>query len=258
MNTEQRKAWIEEVLNWLSEIEKVAETAPAVKGRARLTASEHFSAASRPHPANGDKGLDLPVTSAKGVTANLAGKLARMGVRTIRDLVYFFPRRHLDYSQRKFIRELEIGEEQTVLATVWEARIARLGNQRGTEAFVGDETGNIRIVWFNQPYLAKRFATNAHVVISGRVTEFKKQKVFESPEWELVEDKELIHTGRMVPVYSLTRGLYPRQVRNLVKRVIDEWTWHVVDFLPQETKNRCHLLDLPSAIAQAHYPDNHQ
>ena len=50
-NTEQRKAWIEEVLNWLSEIEKVAETAPAVKGRARLTASEHFSAASRPHSA---------------------------------------------------------------------------------------------------------------------------------------------------------------------------------------------------------------
>ena len=256
-NTEQRKAWIEDVLNWLSEIEKVAETAPIMKSRARSMASERSSSASRPHSANGDKGLDLPVTVAKGVTANLAGKLARLEVNTIRDLVYFFPRRHLDYSQRKFIRELEIGEEQTVLATVWEARIARLGNQRGTEAVVGDETGNVRVVWFNQPYLAKRFATNAHVVISGRVTEFKKQKVFESPEWELVEDKELIHTGRMVPVYPLTRGLYPRQVRNLVKRVIDEWAWHVVDFLPQETKSRCHLLDLPEAIGQAHYPDNH-
>jgi ATP-dependent DNA helicase RecG len=131
----------------------------------------------------------------KGVATSSASKLSKLGVHTIRDLLYFFPRRHLDYSQRKTVSELVVGEEQTILANVWESRMARLGAQQGTEVIVGDETGNIRAVWFNQPYLAKNFHTNTQVVLSGRVSEFKGNKVFESPEWELVEDKELVHTS---------------------------------------------------------------
>lgn len=248
-NTGKRKEWVKGVLDWLGQMEEATGAAPSTEGGASTT--------SRTHPPNGDEELDSPVTIVKGITANLANKLARLGVNTVRDLIYLFPRRHLDYSQRKSIAELEVDEEQTVVATVWEARIARLGNQRGTELIVGDETGNIRAVWFNQPYLAKKFRTNAELVLSGRVTAFKRQMVFESPEWELVEDKELVHTGRLVPVYPLTRGLYPRQVRNLVKRVVDSWAWRVTDFLPQETRNRCQLLGLPEAIVQAHYPDSH-
>ena len=258
-DTEKRKAWIKDVLDWLARAEEAARAAPARKSRVHSATAGRASTTVRTHSLNGDRGLDSEVTAIKGITANLAIKLARLGVNTIRDLLYFFPRRHLDYSQTKSVAELEVDMdvEQTVLATVWEARIARLGNQRGTEAIVGDETGNIRAVWFNQPYLAKRFVTNAQLVLSGKVTEFKKQKVFESPEWELVEDKELIHTGRLVPVYPLTRGLYPRQVRNLIKRVVDNWAWQVTDFLPLETRNRCQLLGLPEAIIQAHYPDSH-
>jgi ATP-dependent DNA helicase RecG len=174
----------------------------------------------------------------------------------VRDLLYFFPHRHLDYSQVKFISQLSEGEEQTIIANVWEARVTRLGYRRGTEATVGDETGNIRVVWFNQPYLVKRLATNARVVLSGRVSLFKGRHVFESPEWEFVEDKDLIHTGRFVPVYSLTQGLYPRQVRKLMKEVIDQWAGQVDDFLPSEMRKRCKLLELPQAINQAHYPED--
>jgi len=256
-SAEKRKTWVKDILDWLVEAERAVETMPAIKSRARSMVDGRPSLAFGTNSSNSNAGLDSPVTIVKGVSANLAGRLTRLGIKTIRDLVYFFPRRHLDYSQRKSIAELEMGEEQTILAIVWEARIARLGNQRGTEAIVGDETGNIRAVWFNQPYLAKKFTTNAQLVLSGRVTEFKRQKVFESPEWELVEDKELVHTGRLVPVYPLTRGLYSRQMRNLVKKVVDKWAWQVTDFLPQETKNHCQLLDLSEAIVQAHYPDNY-
>ncbi len=251
----KRRAWVSDVLDWLARAE-AAGTAPAKKNQARSKAVSRPSIAPAVRLSPGDKGLDSPVTVIKGVAASSASRLAKLGVKTIRDLLYFFPRRHLDYSQRKPIAELEVGEEQTVLATVWEARIARLGPQRGTEVIIGDETGNMRAVWFNQPFLAKNFPTNAQLVLSGRVSEFKGNKLFESPEWELVEDKELIHTGRLVPVYPLTRGLYPRQVRNLVKRALDNWIWQVADFLPQEIKSRCHLLDLPEAIAQTHYPDS--
>ena len=256
-DVDKRKAWIKDVLDWLARAEAAAGTAPAKKSQARSKVFSRPSAGPVAHSSNGDKGLDSPVTIVKGIAASSANKLAKLGVQTIRDLLYFFPRRHLDYSQRKPIAELEFGEEQTVLATVWEARIARLGPQQGTEVIIGDETGNMRAVWFNQPFLAKNFPTNAQLVLSGRVSEFKGNKVFESPEWELVEDKELIHTGRLVPVYPLTRGLYPRQVRNIVKRVLDNWVWQMADFLPQEIKSRCRLLDLPEAIIQAHYPDSY-
>ena len=254
---DKRKAWIEGVLDWLTQAEAAVGKAPTKRSRARSKIVSRSSVDSVVRSSNGDKGLDSPVTIAKGIAASSASKLAKLGVQTIRDLLFFFPRRHLDYSQRKPIAELEVGEEQTVLATVWEARIARLGPQKGTEVIVGDETGNMRAVWFNQPFLARNFPTNARLVLSGRVSEFKSNKVFESPEWELVEDKELIHTGRLVPVYPLTRGLYSRQVRNMVKRVLDDWVWQVADFLPQEIKSRCRFMDLPEAIMKAHYPDSH-
>jgi len=256
-DTQKRRGLVKDVLDWLAQVERASGPPTAKKS------TPHSKTSSRPiydskAPATiVNVALDSPVTSIKGVATNLASKLTKLGVRTIRDLLYFFPRRHLDYSQRKPIAELTVGEEQTILATVWEARITKLGAQQGTEVIVGDETGNIRAVWFNQPFLAKNFATNAQIVLSGKVSEFKGQKVFESPEWELVEDKELVHTGRLVPVYPLTRGLYPRQVRNLVKKVVDNWIWQVDDFLPVEIRSRCQLLDLPKAIVQAHYPDNH-
>ena len=174
----------------------------------------------------------------------------------MRDLLYFFPHRHLDYSQIKHISQLTEGDEQTIMANVWQARVTRLGYRQGTEAIVGDETGNMRVVWFNQPYLAKRLATNARIVLSGRVSLFKGRPVFESPEWEFVEDKDLIHTGRLVPVYSLTQGLYPRQVRKLMKEVVDQWAGQVEDFLPVGLRERCDLLELPQAISQAHYPED--
>jgi ATP-dependent DNA helicase RecG len=254
---DKRKAWIGDVIGWLAQAETALGKAPAKKSRARSKTASRPSVDSVVSSSKGDKGLDSPVTIARGIAAGSAAKLAKLGVQTIRDLLFFFPRRHLDYSQRKPIAELEVGEEQTLLATVWEARIARLGPQKGTEVIVGDETGNMRAVWFNQPFLARNFPTNAQLVLSGRVSEFKGNKVFESPEWELVEDKELIHTGRLVPVYPLTRGLYPRQVRNMVKRVLDDWVWQVTDFLPQEIKSRNRFMDLPEAIMKAHYPDSH-
>jgi ATP-dependent DNA helicase RecG len=197
---DNRKAWVKDILDWLAQAETLVGTTPKKKGRTRSTAVSLKTTGSVVSSSHRDKGLDSPVTSVKGIAASSASKLAKLGVQTIRDLLYFFPRRHLDYSQRKTIAELVVGEEQTILATVWEARMARLGPQQGTEVIVGDETGNMRAVWFNQPFLAKNFRTNAQLVLSGRVSEFKSNKVFESPEWELVEDKELIHTGRLVPV----------------------------------------------------------
>jgi len=239
------------VLGWLDKLER----APQQKSSQKSVVSSQKVVASPPHQKRRE-GLDSPITVIKGVALSVANKFAKFNVRTVHDLLYFFPRRYVDYSRRKPVSALIEGEEQTIIGTIWQARVATLGNRKGTEVIVGDETGNVRVVWFNQPYLAKRFRTNARVVISGTVGLFKGHKVFESPEWELLEDKELIHTGRLVPVYPLTQGLYPRQVRKWTKEAVDDYVWQLDDFLPSDIKTRCQLLDLPAAIAQIHYPDD--
>ena len=188
----------------------------------------------------------------------MAARFARLGVKKVEDMLYFFPRRHLDYSHKTPVSELKVGIEQTILATIWEAREVTLGGRRGTEAILGDETGNIRAVWFNQPYLAKKLRTNSQIVLSGKVSLFRDRKVLESPEWEIMESEDLIHTGRLVPLYPLTEGLNPRGVRKLVKETVAQWAPQLPDFLPQDIKDHCSLIDLPQAIQQAHYPDSEQ
>lgn len=205
----------------------------------------------------GKGSLDSPITVLKGISGGLAAKFGKLGVKTVRDMLYFFPRRHIDYSQRRPISELEIGVEQTIIAHVWGASKKTTGRGMSlTEAIVGDETGNIRVVWFNQPYLAKKLRTNSRLVISGKVSLWNGRKVFQSPEYELLESGELIHTGRLVPIYPLTEGLYPRQVRRLVKETADHWASQLADFLLQEIKDSVGLLPLSQAILQAHYPDD--
>jgi ATP-dependent DNA helicase RecG len=253
LNKEQRKQWVSSVLTFLAEVEFGKEGSD---GAPPLPTSSRKSTKTRVHTIMSNEPLDSRVTVIKGVSSSVATKFNKLNVNTIRDLLYFFPHRHLDYSQRKFISQLTEGEEETIIANVWQAQQIRPGGRLSTEAIVGDETGNLRVVWFNNPYLAKSLPVNTRIVISGRVRLFNGRYVFESPEWELAEDKELIHTGRLVPIYPLTQGLRPRQVRKLMKQVVDQWAWQIEDFLPSELKERCNLLPLPQAIIQAHYPDD--
>ncbi|MFC1874205.1 ATP-dependent DNA helicase RecG [Chloroflexota bacterium] len=252
LSREQRQQWVKQVLDFLAEMES---------GERNVTRARPISAGSRsasktivPGAAT-SQSIDSPITTIKGISTSLASKFSKLGVRTIRDLLYFFPHRHLDYSQRKPIAQLTECNEETILANVWQAQIIKLGGRRSTEAIVGDDTGNVRAVWFNNPYLVKNLTTNTRVVLSGRVSLYKGRHVFESPEWEL-EDRELIHTGRLVPIYPLTSGLRPRQVRKLMKEVVEQWAGQMTDFLPPEVRERCQLLELPQAINQAHYPDD--
>ncbi len=200
--------------------------------------------------------LDAPVTVVKGISEAIGKKFGKMGVQSVRDLLYFFPHRHLDYSQLKKIADLVPGEDQTIIATVWEAKETKPGGRKSTEAIVGDETGNLRVIWFNQPYLARTLSTNSRILLSGKVNLFRGQHVLQSPEWEYVDGKETIHTGRLVPVYSLTQGLRPRQVRKLMKDFVDEWAPRLPDFLPDYLRQRLGYPELPEAIRQAHYPDD--
>jgi ATP-dependent DNA helicase RecG len=259
MDPAQRKEWVGNVLAFLDEMDgKPADAEKSATIKHPTPRKKSPPKVTPPPAVVAGTDLDAPVTTIRGIKENLAGKFGKLGVRTVRDLLYFFPHRHLDYSQVKLISQLVEGEEQTIVANVWQAQETRPGGRRSTEAIVGDETGNVRVIWYNQPYLAKTLTTNSRIIVSGRVSLFKGRHVFQSPEWEVIDGPDFagVHTARLVPVYPLTAGLRPRQVRKLMKDFIDEWAGRLPDFLPAGLRRRLDLLELPAAIAQAHYPQD--
>jgi ATP-dependent DNA helicase RecG len=261
MDRSQRKEWSAKLLKWLDQLEslqlKPATTQPAIKtGLDPDSPRTKLNRAVKPRigPPPNRQNLELPVATVRGISDALSKKFEKLAVVTIRDLLYFFPGRHIDYSQKTFINRLIAGQENTVVVNVWEAREVQLGTRRSTVAIVGDETGNIKIVWFNQPFMAKNLKTGQRIVVSGKVNRFNDMLQFESPEWEPYEDRDLVHTGRWVPIYPLTQGLSQRQVRRIMQPAVEQWCQQLEDFLPSGLRQRLRFLDLPEAIRQAHYP----
>ena len=215
----------------------------------------------RPEPTRREHigpGLDSPVTVLPGISDGYAKRLARLGVTTIRDLLYLFPRRYDDYRSLKTISQLQYGEEVTIIGAIWDtkARQTRGGGSIVT-SIIADGTGTIQATWFNQPYLEKQMRPKRQIVLSGKVDEYLGRLTFQSPEWEPL-DKELVHTGRLVPVYPLTKGITSRWLRRLTKRTVDYWTKRLPDHLPSGVRQRASLMDLEMAICQIHFPDTKQ
>jgi ATP-dependent DNA helicase RecG len=201
-------------------------------------------------------GLDAPVTVMVGISRGYAEKFAKLGVKTIRDLLYLFPRRYDDYRNLKSINRLEYGEEATIIASVWDAGLRKTrGGAPIFTATLSDGSGMLQCTWFNQPYLADKIKPKMQIVVSGKVDEYLGRLTFQSPEWELLE-RELLHTARLVPIYPLTEGLSGRWVRRLMKRVVDYWAPRIQEYLPESVRTSAGLLDLSAALAQAHFPDD--
>jgi ATP-dependent DNA helicase RecG len=201
-------------------------------------------------------GLDSAITALQGVGPRQAKRLAKLGVHTIRDMICLFPRRHDDYSQLKPINRLEYGEEVTIIARVKNS--SGRDTRRGGSVFqanLSDGTGVIQATWFNQPYLRDRITPGRQIVVSGKVDEYLGRLCFTSPEWEFLEE-ELLHTARIVPVYPLTEGIRIKWLRRLIKRTVDYWSKRLPDHLPASVREEAGLLDLETAIVQAHFPDN--
>ena len=201
--------------------------------------------------------LSDDVTLIKGVWRKLLPRLHKIDVKTIGDLVHLFPSRHNDFTSIRTVSQLMPGDNQTAILTVWEARQTMLGKQKSTQAVLSDETGNIRATWFNNPWVASQLKHGAKVALSGKVNAFRGSLVFEAPEYEILDGSDdLVHTGRLVPVYPSTQGLSQRVLRSLVKRALDATIDRVEEFLPPDLLHRTGLIGLPNAMRQIHYPDD--
>jgi ATP-dependent DNA helicase RecG len=262
LSLESRLRWVERALGCFEDVEKITHARAKNRQKERITTTSSKKTnpklASQKHSSAEKLSLDDPITSLHSINRTASNALARLGVTSIRHLLYLFPRRHNDFTKLAKISSLIPGSEQTILVTVWEIRAVKLGRTlRGAEAIVGDETGNIRVVWFNQPYLARSIKPNSQIVLSGRIGIRGNRPILESPEYEIFEGQEdLIHTGRLIPVYPLTGGLRPRALRRATKEALDGWSHLFQEHLPLEILKRNNFPHIQTALRQAHYPEN--
>jgi len=199
--------------------------------------------------------LNAPLTVISGVGPKHAQTLERLGLRTLGDLLYFFPRRYDDYSQLKTIHRLWYGEEATVIGTLEsiETRVIRSGRFQIVEAVISDGSGALRLTWFNQPWIARNLHPGLQVVISGKVDQYLGRLVMNNPEIEPLE-REHLHTNRIVPVYPLTANITQRWLRRIMHQVVTYWAPRVREVLPKTILDGEGLSPLSTALLEAHFP----
>jgi ATP-dependent DNA helicase RecG len=199
--------------------------------------------------------LEKPVSSLPRVGKAMAENLNKVGVFTIGDLLRYFPRTHYDYTDTRSISRMRLGQKTTLVGTIIEVRSRR--TRRGatiTTAMIGDDSRRVAVRWFNQAYLQQKLPRGSRVAISGEAGIYDGQMVFQPRDFELIETEDLIHTRRLVPIYPLTRGLFQRSLRQLIRRVVEEYAGAVEEFLPANMVAELRFPELSRAILSFHFP----
>ncbi len=218
---------------------------------------------------------DIEVKFVKGVGPRVAELLNKVNVFTIEDLLYYFPRRYLDYNNRLKIRDLKEGQEATVIGHIQSinAYSSQKKNLSIVSLAIKDETGVLMANWIfakaNRAMLEGfkgRFAKGAEVLLSGKVKwdSYKNRLAMDRPEVEILsyglDDPDEIssgslHSGRIVPVYPLIQGLNLKLLRRAIRNALNDFLEGISDPLPPEIRRQYQLVDLQTALEQMHFPD---
>ncbi|RPJ18597.1 MAG: ATP-dependent DNA helicase RecG, partial [Chloroflexi bacterium] len=203
--------------------------------------------------------LDAKLTVLQGIGPRHAETLSKLGLQTLGDMLYYYPRRYDDYSQLKPIKDLFYGEQVTVIGTIQSvhSRPIRGGKASIIETIISDGTAGLRLSYFNQPWLANRFKPGDAISVSGKVDQYLGRLVMNSPDWESVE-VESLHTNRIVPIYPLTEHITQKWLRNVMKQVVEYWAPRVADALPESTRSSARVMTLSEALMQVHFPDSQE
>jgi ATP-dependent DNA helicase RecG len=182
--------------------------------------------------------------------------LKKLGIFTVADLLLYFPYRYLDFSQVKQIKDLKPDENVSLKATIKNisSRFSFRSRMSLAEAVVSDETGSLKVTWFNQPYLATTLKPGDEVFLAGKPDYYNNALQLTNPIYEKASDFP-VHTSRMVPLYHLKQGIYPKTFRNFIAAVL-LLAKGVIDVLPREIIKNQGLLSIAETIHYSHFPDD--
>ena len=203
----------------------------------------------------------IPIQYAKGVGPKRASLFQKLGVKTVEDALWFLPWRYEDRSVVTPVGKLALGTRATICGTVQRSELIRTRRRHMTllDVIVEDATGEVRCVYFNQPYLEKILKAGTRVMMSGTVSAGRKGWTdlrMDAPQYEVLgeEAETPLHVGRIVPIYHETRGLTSRQIRVVVKGLLDQYLSGLTEILPDAIRVRQRLPTAQTAIAEVHFP----
>lgn len=198
--------------------------------------------------------FDEPLTYLKGVGPEMAKKFAKLGLKTVADLIDYYPRRYDDYSTFTAIKDLEPGDV-TIQARITQTKghYVRRG-MHITEATATDDTGSVRLVWFNQPYREQSLKREQDYYISGNFAFSRQRLAITSPNMELVGDFP-VNTARIIPIYRETKGVTSKQIRSALGQVIPAIR-QVPETLPGWMVETYGLMSKAEAVEAVHFPES--
>ncbi len=197
--------------------------------------------------------LATPLSSIPKISARIRPALARLGILTVRDLLFHFPSRYDDFSNMRQIRSVGLNETVTVQGVIERVSARRTAKKHMalTEAVIRDGSGAIRAIWFNQPFLARTLKEGQRVSISGKTARGAQGIYFQNPAYERA--KRNLHTAGLVAVYPESKGISSRWLRFLTKSFMPLAS-SFPDPLPLETLRRYQLPGARDAIRMIHFP----
>ena len=203
--------------------------------------------------------LKTPIEKLSLIGPAYVKKLHRIGIETAGDLLFYFPFRYDDFSEVKKISEVELGEVVSVRGKIIDIQNIKTWKRKMniTEALIEDESGAIKAVWFNQPFLVRNLKKNANVSLSGKIVYAQEGLQLSNPSYELLGSGQSLHTARLVPVYHETEGLSSKWLRAHIKPIM-KLADEVEEFLPASIIKGQNLFGLSEAIRQIHFPDNEE
>lgn len=198
--------------------------------------------------------LSLPIGKLSHVGPVYARRLARMEIHTLSDLLYHFPHRYDDFRLISKIVNAQAGETLTIQGKLVQIKNEYLKNRKVIQkGLVEDDTGNIEVVWFNQPFLTRTLKSDDNVSLSGTVSALGRKLHIESPVYEKLENFPTIHTGRLVPIYPETSTISSKWIRNRIAHLLPLVDFE--EFFPDELLSKYKFMEIKTAMKAIHFPN---
>jgi ATP-dependent DNA helicase RecG len=209
--------------------------------------------------------LTTPVQFVKGCGGPRAEQLGRLGVHTVRDLLFFFPRGYQDLTDLRGIDQLEEGPLVSVLGTVEDVELRDSGGGRSVVGvLLRQGPGFLRALWFNQPFLREKYRRGQLLLVSGKARRKGIRWEMVHPHVQVVDVEDdstatpptAVTPSQLLPIYPLTEGLAQRHVRQLVRRVLDDCADQLEEVFPSSFLEQKQLWPIAAALRQLHFPDD--
>lgn len=224
------------------------------------------------HPKTSNKNLKTPdetdIIYLKGVGPKIGNSFNKLGIYTILDLLFYFPKRHIDYSNKTLIKDLQEGETVTIFGYIQSVNAFTTKNNLSIlNVKIKDESASIELKFFyakaNRVMLERyksQFPKGCQIMVSGTVkrNSYDGKLTIDKAQYSIISTEKIdnINLGRIVPVYPLSEKINIKTLRKAVFNALEEYKDQIKTVLPQNIIKKYDLLEKKDAISQIHFPEN--